>query len=76
MGVHVPLQRKGTDIAEEGGVLRFKAEHNFTVQFGFRKGDYNLTFSFYSNRRVVCLAGNLVRWEVLNKKGKENAYFT
>lgn len=74
--IHVTLQRKGTYTAEEGDVLRFEAEHKVTVGFGFRQGEHIRTFSFHSNRRVVCFAGNLVRWEILNKKGNGNAYFT
>lgn len=62
-------------MAAEGDALRFEAAHKETVRFGFRKGDIS-TFSFYSNRRVACLAGNSVRWEVLNKKGEGNTNFT
>lgn len=53
-----------------GDVVRFQAEHKFTVGFGFGQGDRSRTFSFYSDRRAVCCAGNLVRWETLNKKGE------
>lgn len=30
----------------------------------------HLNFLILLDRRVVCFAGNLVRWEILNKKGK------
>lgn len=56
--------------------MRFQAEHKFTVGFGFGKGARSRTFSFYSDGRAVCFAGNLVRWETLNKKGEGSAYFT
>lgn len=60
----------------ERNILRFKAEHELIVRFGIkkrgreRKRDHIRTFSVYSNRRVVCLAGNLVRWEIFKEKGK------
>lgn len=63
------------DTAAEGDAWRFEVAHKETVWFGFRKGDIS-TFSVYSDRRVACLAGNSVRWEVLNKKGEGNPHFT
>lgn len=39
--------------------------------------DFNTSeLSHFTHTGEVCFAGNLVRWEHLNKKGKGNAYFT